>query len=124
MSKKTITPSEYELMEILWQSDEPMGLAQITAHLSEEKWTKNAAAALLLRLADKGFVTYEKSGKLNFYRAAIQRAEYGRGEAKSLLARLYNGSVKNMVAALCNTGDIDKSELDALRRLLNEDTTS
>lgn len=60
MQKKTITESEYELMRILWNADKPLGMAEIMKLLPEDKWTRNAAAALLLRLADKGFASYEK----------------------------------------------------------------
>ncbi|MBP3361096.1 MAG: BlaI/MecI/CopY family transcriptional regulator [Clostridia bacterium] len=121
MQKKTITESEYELMRILWAADKPLGMAEIIKQLPKDKWTRNAAATLLLRLADKGFAAYEKNGKLNFYYAAVKQDDYGRKETKSLLKRLYNGSIKNLVASLYEKGEIDNNELDGLRQLLNKD---
>ena len=121
MQKKTITALEYELMCILWNADTPLGMAEIMKQLSEDKWTRNAAATLLLRLAKKGFVGYEKNGKLNFYYALVKQEDYGRKETKALLKKLYNGSVKNLVAALYEKDEIDDSELDELRQLLDKD---
>lgn len=121
MQKKTITESEYELMRILWAADKPLGMAEIIKQLPKDKWTRNAAATLLHRLADKGFAAYEKNGKLNFYYAAVKQDDYGRKETKSLLKRLYNGSIKNLVASLYEKGEIDNNELDGLRQLLNKD---
>ncbi len=121
MPRKTITEAEYELMKILWKEDKPMGLAEIMKQLPEHKWTRNTAATLLLRLAEKGFAGYEKKGKLNFYYAAIKREDYGRRETKSLLQRLYDGSIKNLVASLYEKDEIDDAELDELRRMLDKD---
>lgn len=121
MQKKTITESEYELMRILWNADKPLGMADIMKQLPEDKWTRNAAATLLLRLADKGFAAYEKSGKFNFYYAVVKQDDYSRKETKSLLQRLYNGSIKNLVASLYEKDEIDDTELDELRQLLNKD---
>lgn len=119
--KKTITESEYELMKILWSAEGSMGLSEIMPLLPPEKWTRNSAAALLLRLADKGFAGYEKRGKLNFYYAAVKQEDYGRKETRSLLKRLYNGSVKNLVAALYEKDEIAPEEVEALRQLLDKD---
>lgn len=121
MQKKTITEAEYELMRILWNEDKPVGLAEIMKQLPENKWTRNTAATLLLRLAEKGFAGYEKRGKLNYYYAAVKQEDYGRRETKTLLKRLYNGSIKNLVASLYEKNEIDQNELDELRKLLNED---
>ena len=121
MQKKTITEAEYELMRILWNEDKPVGLAEIMKQLPENKWTRNTAATLLLRLAEKGFAGYEKHGKLNYYYAAVKQEDYGRRETKTLLKRLYNGSIKNLVASLYEKNEIDQNELDELRKLLNED---
>ena len=121
MQKKTITESEYELMRILWNAEKPLGMAEIMKQLPEDKWTRNSAAALLLRLAEKGFAGYEKKGKFNFYYAAVAQDDYGRKETKTLLKRLYNGSIKNLVASLYEKDEIDDRELDELRRLLNKD---
>lgn len=121
MQKKTITEAEYELMRILWNEDKPVGLAEIMKQLPENKWTRNTAATLLLRLAEKGFAGYEKRGKLNYYYAAVKQDDYGRRETKTLLKRLYNGSIKNLVASLYEKNEIDQNELDELRKLLNED---
>ncbi len=121
MQKKTITESEYELMRILWSADKPLGMAEIMKQLPEDKWTRNAAATLLLRLAEKGFAGYEKSGKLNFYYAVVKQEDYSSKETKTLLKRLYNGSIKDLVASLYEKDEIDDTELEELRRLLNKD---
>ncbi len=121
MSKQTITDSEYEVMKILWTAEEPLGLGEIMRRLPDNRWTRNTVATLLARLSEKGIAGYEKHGKVNMYFAAMKKEDYSRKETKSLLSRLYNGSIKNLVAALYEKEEITGDELDALRKMLDGD---
>ncbi len=121
MSKQRITESEYAIMQVLWDANKPMELGEIMKRLPENKWARNTVATLLMRLSEKGVAAYEKKGKFNMYYAAMTKEDYGAAETRSLLYKLYNGSVKNLVASLYNKRAISQDEIDSLREMLNSE---
>ncbi len=119
MSRQTITDSEYELMKILWQAENPLTLGEILKKLPEHKWSRNTVATLLLRLVEKGAASYEKKGKYNLYYAVINEKDYSISETKSFLSKMFSGSVKNMVASLYESRQIPKEEIEELRKMFD-----
>ena len=119
MSRQTITDSEYELMKILWEADDPLTLGEILKKLPEHKWSRNTVSTLLSRLVDKGAASYEKRGKYNLYYAVIKEKDYSIKETKSFLSKMFGGSVKNMVASLYESREISREEIEDLRKMFN-----
>jgi len=110
-----ISDAELEVMRILWREEEPVSFASIRAELSKSKgWEKSTIATLLRRLRDKGAVSSEEA-RLRFYSPIITSEEFRHNEEQSLIDRLYEGSAKNLVAALCNRGDLTESDIEELR---------
>lgn len=121
MARQTITESEYELMKILWEANEPLSLGEILKSLSSEnKWTRNTVGTLLVRLCEKGVVSYEKKGKSNLYYAVMEQKDYSMTETRSFLSKLYNGSVGNLVASLFENKEISREEIESLRKIIDE----
>lgn len=117
MDKKTVTDSEYEIMLILWNSSEPLTSAEVLERLTDKKWKITTVATLLTRLADKGAVAFEKRGRNHYYSPIIKEAEYKISAAKSLLSRIYNGSVKNLVAAFYDNKELSDEEIAELKEM-------
>ncbi len=121
MARQTVTESEYELMKILWDADKPLSLGEILKLLSSDnKWTRNTVGTLLVRLCEKGVVSYEKKGKSNLYYAVLERKDYSMSETKSFLSKLYNGSVGNLVASLFENKEISREEIENLRKIIDD----
>lgn len=114
-NKKAITDAEYELMKILWASEEPLTSAGVLERLGSRDWKLTTVATLLTRLSGKGVVTFEKRGRNHYYSPCMQETEYKVSAAKSLISRVYNGSVKNLVAALYENKEISQEEIDELK---------
>ena len=74
----------------------------------------------VLRLVEKGFLFCEKEGKNNLYRPLVSDEDYRARESRSMLDRFYAGSLKNFVAAFCSEEPLSRSDLEELRRLVDE----
>ena len=74
----------------------------------------------LNRLVDKGFLVCEKRGRGNWYTPRISARDYKASEGRGLIDRLYGSSFTGMVAALYDGRAIGDSDLEQLRKYLDE----
>lgn len=118
MIKNNISESEYEIMKILWKKENPMSLGEILSEL-DGKWVRNTVGTLLSRLVTKEAVGFEKHGKGNLYYPLIKEEDYSMSETKSLLSKLYDGSIKNLVACLYENKELSEDDIDELRKIIN-----
>ncbi len=116
--KHTITDAEYSIMRILWQSDAPMTVSEVCAETSGE-WSASTVSTFLLRLLKKGVIACEKRGKTNLYYPILKQSEYTADETSSLMARLYGGSFRKMVASLYENKAVTREEIDELKDLFD-----
>ena len=115
---KRLPDAELEVMKALWQAGEPLTRPELEARLAQHHWASTTLLALLARLEAKGCVAREKQGRGYLYRAALSRRDYLPVESRSALARLFEGSAKNLVAAMAESDaltDRDIAELEEYR---------
>ncbi|MBO5454811.1 MAG: BlaI/MecI/CopY family transcriptional regulator [Clostridia bacterium] len=118
-NKQTITDSEYEIMKILWSSEEKMTVSDVVNALKNETWTPSTVSTFLQRLLKKEVVACDKKGKTNLYYPLLKQSEYDLNETESFLSKLYKGSVKNMVAALYENEKLSKEDISELRKMFD-----
>ena len=76
---------------------------------------------VLSRLADKGFLRIEKTGRSAEYRPLVAREDYLARQGRKFYDTLCGGSLPAFAAALCASG-LTAEELAELRELLREGT--
>lgn len=119
---RRLPDSELEVMQIVWNHEPPVSRATIEREVStRHTLATTTILTLLTRLCEKGFLSIEKQGRANLYTPLIARRDYLAFESRSLLDKLYGGSVKTFATALCDSG-ISREELAELRKLLDEGT--
>ena len=117
-SIRRLPDSELELMQIIWQKEPPVSRSDIEAVIKDSHaLAATTILTLLTRLCEKGFLKLEKQGRASLYTPLISQREYLASESRSLLEKLYGGSIKTFANALCDSG-ISKEELLELRKLL------
>ena len=116
-AKQTITEAEYEIMKILWKSGNKMTVSEVTQSLTGNEWTASTVSTFLQRLLKKEVVSCDRKGKTNYYYPLLKQNEYDMSETASFLSKLYNGSVKNLVAALYENEKISKEDLSDLKKM-------
>ena len=115
---KRLPESELDIMLVVWS-----GAGSVTAPAilegMERPLTASALHSYLKRLEDKGFLSCEKEGKVNQYTALISKEEYQESEGKTVLGKLYAGSLKRFAAALYDGGNLGKEDVAELRQYLD-----
>lgn len=116
-----LSAAEYEIMECVWALERPVSSADILQALgARHGWKAPTVLTFLSRMVEKGLLRTEKNGKLRSYTAAMTREAYKSNETRDFLERLYDGSVRNMVACMADGNGISAEELAELRALLKE----
>lgn len=118
---KRLGDGELEIMLAIWGAEEPVSSTYVQAKLKGRRdWALPAVITALNRLVDKDFLAVEKRGRVNYYRPLVSERDYKAAEGRGLLDRLYDSSFKGLVASLYDSRAIGKSELEDLRKFLDE----
>lgn len=110
-----------EVMQIIWASGHPVTsgeLLDIFAQNKGKEWKGQTIATFLARLVDKGVLISTRQGRSNTYTPRISPEEYKSLEAKSVLDTMYEGSIKNFLAALYDGEKVTTDELTELKQWL------
>lgn len=118
---KNLGEAELEIMQVIWNCAKPVTSSCILNELQEKrKWQLSTLMTSLARLADKGFVVCDRSTGTNLYSSLISEDDYKAKESKHFLEKLYDNSIQNMVATLYSNKVIKESDLEELKRFLDE----
>ena len=119
--QKRLTQVEWEIMEGVWQSSTPVTAREVLTRLySHGEKAYTTVQTIMNILVDKGFLTKEKIGMVNFYAPTLSREEATRAEARSLVSRLFQGSFGALATYLIDSGELSPAELDRLRSRIDE----
>ena len=118
---KKLGEAELEIMQVVWNSGNPVTSNYILKELQERRsWQLSTLMTSLARLADKGFISCDRSTGRNLYTSIIPENEYKAGASKHFLEKLYNNSIQNMITALYNHKEINSSDIRELRNFLDK----
>lgn len=111
-----ISDAEYEIMEIIWQSEGEVTTAEIIERLDQNNfWKHTTILTLAKRLVDKNVLKLRKEGKVNYYSPTITKEEYKSYQANGFIEDMYDGSIKSLVASLYNNKRIDEEDIEELK---------
>ncbi|HBA47752.1 MAG TPA: CopY family transcriptional regulator [Lachnospiraceae bacterium] len=118
---KKLGEAELEIMQVIWNSGKPVTSNYVLKELQgRRKWQLSTLMTSLARLSDKGFVNCDRSTGSNLYTSIILENEYKAGASRHFLEKLYNNSIRNMVAALYSDKAIKDSDVKELREFLDQ----
>ena len=110
-----ISDAELEIMRILWREKRAVSFSDIRTELSDKMgWGKSTIATLLRRLTKKGAFSIQER-EIHYYMPNITKEDYIMLKKKTLIDKLYEGSTKNFVAALCQNGELTEADIDELK---------
>lgn len=110
-----LSETEMEVMEVIWDLATPVTVKQLLDIFDSKDWKTSTVSTILKRLIDKGFLTKSMNGKVNFYEPALTWSEYKKYETQTFLHRLYNGKVKNFIAALVDNNELSQDDIAELK---------
>jgi BlaI family penicillinase repressor len=116
-----ISGAEWEVMDVLWASAEPMTAGEVVDRLAGlREWSPRTVKTMLNRLIAKRALRFQKQGKRYLYRPAVRKDQCVRDESRSFLSRVFRGSAGPMLIHFVTHSDLSQEEIDALKRLLAE----
>ena len=120
MQEIHLTNSEWYVLDCLWERS-PQTVMELVAALGERLgWAKSTTITTLRRMEDKGLVLCQTQGRTKHYAPAVQRDRAVRGETRSFLNKVYQGSVGLMVSALAQDKALSKVEIKELYEILRK----
>ena len=116
-----IADSELEIMRLLWREKRPLSFAEIRTELeNSKKWSKSTIQTLVIRLRDKGAINAQDHYVI-LYSPMITEQEYMDTEKNTFLEKMFDGSAKNLVASLCQSGQLNENDIDELKQFFTMD---
>ncbi len=104
------------IMRVLWSHGEAT-VAQVHKELGADR-ALTTIATMLTKMEKKGVVVHREEGRQFVYRASIREADVQRTMVASLTERLFEGDVSALVSHLITEQEIDVTELERLRELI------
>ena len=112
-----ISDSELEVMKLLWQAGDALPVTEIRETLQRTRgWEATTVKTLVSRLVSKGALRQERRN-VYYYSPLITEREYNAWATDSLIRRLYNGSARELVAALVRSEGLTQQDIAELRDL-------
>ncbi|MGS0763619.1 BlaI/MecI/CopY family transcriptional regulator [Syntrophomonas curvata] len=117
-----ISEAELAVMKILWERETATSTQIIDALLKTTDWKPKTIQTLITRLVSKAAVTADKTNpKMFLYRAAVSREQYMAAENQSFLQRVYDNSMKMMLATFVREQKLTEEDFADLQALLKSE---
>lgn len=114
-----ISEAEWKVMEVLW-SNPNITIKGITTALKDTDWSYSTIRTLVLRLCEKGAIGADTEiGNYKYYPIATEEI-CKRNETKNFINKIYNGSVKMLMASLVSDSNLTKEEVDDLMNIIEK----
>lgn len=115
-----ISDAEWLIMKVIW-GNSPSTASSVIKHLEQETdWSPKTVQTLIGRLVKKGALGVKKDTTLNEYYPLVSKEDCMREETKTFLQKVYDGSLKVLIANFVNNEALSSKEIEELKSILNE----
>ena len=118
--EKILTPTEWHLMECLWDHSPRTGREAVEYLRKSVGWSRSTTLTMLRRLTEKGLIDCHDENGMKVYSPLIPREAAVQRETDSFLSRVYQGSVSTMMSAITRKQKLSKSEIDELYAIIRQ----
>ena len=116
----TLTPTEWHLMECLWEKSPRTGREAVEYLEKSVGWSRSTTLTMLRRMTEKGAIRCGEEDGVKVYEPLIQKEEAMLHETDDFLSRVYKGSVSMMMSAITQKQDLSQKEIDELYAILRK----
>lgn len=115
-----ISDAEWEIMLVIWQNGAPLTSQEIIDSVAKQQnWNPKTVRTLLNRLLKKGALSFQKQGRVYQYSACVSKEACVGANSDSFLDRMFDGSLKPMLAHFIQEKQLTKAEIADLKRMLD-----
>ena len=124
MGREELTPSEseWQVMEVLWESGEAMTSSEVIGRLgSESGMNPKMVRVLMNRLCQKGILAYrvdEKDSRIYHYYPLKTKAECQREKSNRFIESYFAGNHIGAVTALIDSAELTEEQIRELEDVL------
>jgi BlaI family transcriptional regulator, penicillinase repressor len=120
-SSPALTDAEANVMAVVWRL-QTATVADVVADLrNDQRPVSYSTVQTILRILEaKGYVAHEKVARAFRYSPLVDERQARRRALKHLIARLFNGSPGQLVLNVLEDEQIDRAELEQLKRLIEQ----
>lgn len=124
MNKLSLSETELNILQILWEEGAALSRPEILARMPEKQWNPNSIHQVLNSMMKKEVLRVEgmvQCGRIygRTYTPSITREEYIACESQKYLPKLTPGKrLLGIVAAITNQEDIDVETINELEQML------
>jgi BlaI family penicillinase repressor len=121
MAKPDLTPSERELMSVIWELGKKTTVREVLEHQypnGEKAYT--TVQTIMNKIVTKGFLKREKIGLVNFYSPTISQLSTIKKETKNFVKQAFDGSFLSLANYLIQSGSLSQNELKELKKIISE----
>ena len=111
---------QLDLMRVLWRAGD-LSVAEVTEALADRNLAHTTVATLLTRLEKRGAVVARRDGRMLVYTACVSEAQVRRNMVSSLIAQVFRGDSKALLAHLVSEREVAQGDLEQVRALLQRD---
>ena len=112
-----ISASELEVLEVLWQAQAPLPIAQVRARLMASRdWDASTVKTLLRRLCDKGLFRND-NGTVT---ALISREQFYSMQSEQFVDTAFQGSFPAFLAAFSRSRPLTEEERELVRQMIDQ----
>ncbi len=124
MAKEEITPSEWQIMEVLWASDAPLTSSEVYQRMQGNvDMSQRMVRVLMNRLNQKdilGYTVDERDARVYHYYALKQKEECVREKSRKFVDSYFSGNGTNAMAALLQSFTLTDQQIEELAEILEK----
>lgn len=120
LPEKKLSDAELDVMLAVWQNRPPVLRSDLEEQLKSHNWVDTTVLTLLSKLVEKGYLSLERQGRRNLYTPLVSERDYRRWANRSFLGKMYQSSLRRMVASLVESSDLTDRDLQELEEFITE----
>lgn len=118
--EKPLTPTELEMMNVIWRLG-PCSVHQVQEALLPERELAYTSVSTIVRILEqKGYVTSSKEGRGHLYSATITKEAYQAASLDHLLSNVFDGAPALLVQRLLDSKKLTEQEIEHIRAALKK----
>jgi predicted transcriptional regulator len=120
---REISGCETLIMKIVWDAKEDIPTPELTKQLRErfqKDYARTTVVTFLQRLADKGFITTYRKGRIAYIHALKDEKSYTEKLVQDTESFWFDGDASKLVAALCHGKKLSPEEIAEIRETLDD----
>ena len=115
-----ITKAQEEILRVLWEINEG-AVADVVEKLPNPRPAYTTVATVIKVLEKKGYVAHRKYGNIYVYYPIVTKKAYTKHVLKDAYKGLFNNSLNQLVSFFVKDKDISVSELEELKKLIDQE---